>query len=64
MKKVSIRETKTYLCRMLEQVSTGKLSLRQAKLDLATFLDSVGQEEEIIITRNGEAIALIVPFGN
>jgi prevent-host-death family protein len=61
MKKVSIREAKSYLSRLLEQVSSGKVSLREAKSQIARLVQHVDDGEEIIITRDGEAIARLVP---
>jgi prevent-host-death family protein len=61
MKKISVREAKAYISRMLEQVSSGKLSLKEAKSNLARFVDHIDSGEEIIITRDGEPIARLVP---
>lgn len=61
MKKVSVREAKAYLSRLLEQVSTGKMSVREARANLFRLAEHLSDPEEIIITRDGEAIATLVP---
>jgi prevent-host-death family protein len=62
MKKVSIRDAKVYLSRLLERVSSGKVSLREAKAELGRLADHIYDGEEIVITRDGEAIARLIPF--
>jgi len=62
MKKVSVREAKAYLSRLFEQISTHKISAKDAKLEIARIVDNIDDGEEVLITRDGEPVFKLVPL--
>ena len=63
IKSVSIRQIKSSLSHLLEQVKSGKLDLKDARNELSHLLEQIDSGEEILITRDGSPIAKIVPVG-
>lgn len=61
-RRVSIREIKSTLSHLMEQVSSRKITLKDARNELSQHLEELDCGEEIIITRDGNPIAKVIPL--
>ncbi len=62
IRKVSVREIRNLLSKLMEQVCSGKTTLKDARTQLAGQLEALEGGEEILIMKDGTAIAKIVPL--
>lgn len=62
MKTISIRNVKMELSHVLEQVCSGKISLKEGRAKIGHFLEQLETGHEILITKEGRPIAKIVPI--
>lgn len=61
-KSISLRDIKNSMSKLLEQVGKDKLSLKDARNKVSLLLDQLESGEEILITRDGNPIAKVVPW--
>lgn len=62
VRKVSIREIRNVLSKLMEHVCSGKTTLKDARTHLAAQLEMLERGEEILIMKDGAAIAKVVPL--
>ncbi len=62
MKTISVRKIRSELLKLLSQVGSGKLSMKDARQRISALLATLDSGEEIIILKDGEAIAKLLPL--